>query len=376
MEKIEVNKFIPFGATLQDVLRHPTLTDSKLKGLLRLRGIYIEDGKSEEMYPLLLSTILSPVEFEYIKENLKSREDVQKMISRPIEWHNPKDLIEVIPDTIDLNKLVEEANLKYKIVSKTNFAPIDGDRNRVRMEFKCETNNYNSGWYRSKNEFQAEIVVEKVVQDNKVYLKMIYTSPETLSIADLAVKGLVKDFKTKSYTKPESVIERILYNTFNNEQRIAFFLSLTDSSNIFTFQRATDLDISPDKTLDMPVEISKLMTGGVNILKINGESLHENYLIKEKANHKYIELAQIEALYDFSYHAGEGSCVVRFGFNGYFKKRLQNIEFSIDVSSVNLTDQYSGANKEKIRLFLLQEFEKFKINKYNIFKNQQTTPNS
>ena len=53
MERLEVNKYIPFGATLQDVLRHPTLTDSKLKYLLRLRGIYIEDGKDEETYPLL-----------------------------------------------------------------------------------------------------------------------------------------------------------------------------------------------------------------------------------------------------------------------------------------------------------------------------------
>lgn len=379
MEKLEVNKYIPFGATLQDILRHPTLTDSKLKYLLRLRGIYIEDGKDEETYPLLLSTILSPVEFEFIKENLKSREDTQKITSRPLEWHNTEDLIKVIPDTINLKEIIKEANLRHKIVSQTNFAPIDGNPNRVRMEFKCETNNYNSGWYRSKNEFQAEIVVEKIEKDNKVYLKMIYTSPETLSIADLGVKHLVSEFKKKSYTKPESTVEKILYNSFNNESRIAFFLSLTDSSDIFEFQRATDLDIAPDKTMEMPPEISKLMTGNVNTLQINGESLHENYLIKEKENHSYIELAYIEALYNFSYYAAEGNCVVRFGFNGYFKKRLSNIEFSIDVSSVNLKDQYSGVNKEKVRIFLLQEFEKFKTEKYNWLKYQnlksEYTPN-
>lgn len=379
MEKLEVNKYIPFGATLQDVLRHPTLTDSKLKSLLRIRGIYIEDSKDEETYPLLLSTILSPIEFEFIKENLKSREDNQKITSRPLEWHNTEDLIKIIPDTINLKNIIKEANLKHKIISQTNFAPVDGNPNRVRMEFKCQTNNYNSGWYRNKNEFQAEIIVEKVVKDNKIYLKMIHTSPETLVIADLGVKHLVNEFKKKNYTKPESVIERILYNSFNNEERIGFFLSLTDSSDVFEFQRATDLDIAPDKTMEMPPEISKLMTGNVNTLQINGESLHENYLIKEKENHKFIELAAIEALFNFSYHAAEGNCMVRFGFNGYFKKRLSNIEFSIDVSSVNLNAKYSGVNKDKVRLYLLQEFEKFKTEKYNWLKyqnlNKEYTPN-
>ena len=378
MEKIEINKYIPFGATLQEVLRHPTLTDSKLKSLLKLRGIFIEDSRNEQIYPILLSTILSPIEFEFIKENLKSKEDNPKITSRPLEWHNTEDLIKVVPDKINLKEIIAEANSNYKIISQTNFAPIDGNPNRVKMEFKCQTNNYNSGWYRNTNEFQAEIVIEKVEIEKKIYLKMIYTSPETLNIADLGVKHLVNEFKKNNYTKPESVIEKILYNSFDNEERIGFFLSLTNNSDIFEFQRVTDLDIAPDKTIDLPVEISRLMTGNVNTLKINGESLHENYLIKEKENHKYIELADIEALYNFSYHAAEGSCVVRFGFNGYFKKRLSNIEFSIDVSTINLKEEYQSVNKDKVRLYLLQEFEKFKTEKYEWCKleniRKQYTP--
>ncbi len=113
------------------------------------------------------------------------------------------------------------------------------------------------------------------------------------------------------------------------------------------------------------------MSGNVNELKINGESLHENYFLKDQTNHKYIELAAIEAIYNFSYHAAEGNCVVRFGFNGYFKRRTSNIEFSIDISSVNLDSDFSNANREKVKLYLLQEFEKIKIENYNFFKLQK-----
>lgn len=370
MEKLDVNKHIPFGLTLQDVLNHPSITVSKLRSLLRIKGVFLEDYKANNSYPLLLSMLLSPYEFEFIKENIRGKEVNQKILSRPLAWHNDEELIKVIPDKINLKEILKEAGSRHKIISQTNFAPVDGDPNKVRMQFKCQTNNYNSGWYRTKNEYDGEIVIEKVKNDDKTYLRMIYTSPETQNIADLGVKHLAKVFKEKKYTKPNAEVERILYNSFNNEERISFFLSLTDGTEVFEFQRATDLDIAPDRTQELPIEVNKLMTGKVNTLKINGENLHEHYLIKESENHKYIELAGIEAVYNFSYHAAEGACVVWFGFDGYFKKRMSNIEFSINITNVNLKDEYRGVSKDKVRLFLLQEFEKFKMTKYNWLKYQ------
>ena len=60
--------------------------------------------------------------------------------------------------------------------------------------------------------------------------------------------------------------------------------------------------------------------------------------------------------------------VAQFGFNGYFKKRLSNIEFSVDISTIHLKDEYRSVSKDKVRIFLLQEFEKFKTEKYNLIK--------
>lgn len=366
MEKLEINKHIPFGATLQDVLNHPSLSDTKLKYLLRLRGIYIEDSKNNDTYPILLSTILSPLEFGYIKENIRGKEQTPKILSRPLAWNSEESIINAVPDRLDLKSLILTSNNRETIISQTNFAMVDGNPNKVRMEFKCQTNNYNSGWYRTKNEFNGEIVVEKIEENDKVYLRMVYTSPETLTVADLGVKQLVKTFKERKFTESTSIIERILYGNFNNENRVKFFLSLTSGDNIFDFQRVTDIAIAPDRTIDMPSEIEKIMTGKVNTLEISGETLHENFLIKEKENHKYIELASVEALYNFSYHAAEGSCIIDFGFKGYFKKRLSNIEFSVDISTINLKPEYKNVNKDKVRLYLLQEFEKFKMEKYNL----------
>ena len=48
---------------------------------------------------------------------------------------------------------------------------------------------------------KESIVIEKVNGSDKVYLRIIYTSPETQNIADLGVRYLVNDFKKKNYTK-------------------------------------------------------------------------------------------------------------------------------------------------------------------------------
>ncbi len=368
MEKLEINKQIPFGASLQEVLNHPSLTDSKLKYFLRSKGVFIENDKPNSTYPILLSTLISPLEFEYIKENIRTKETNRKILSRPLEWHESRDVIEVIPPSLNLKQFLSDEGFKDKIIQQTNFVPIDGDKNRVKMTYKCQTTNYNSGWYRTKNEYDGEIIVEKVNDENKVYLRIIYTSPETYSVGNVGTQKLVEEFKQNGYTKPNAEIERILYSNFNNEERLDFFLSLTKNNKIFDFQRVTNIEIAPDRTQTLTPEIYKFMTGNVNVLNMDGESLHEHFLIKNRENHKFVEISNIEALYNFSYTGAEGNCVVRYGFLGYFKKRISNIEFSIDISSLNLKPEFRTLNKDKVKSQLLQEFEKFKIETYNKLK--------
>ncbi len=368
MEKLEVNKQIPFGASFQEILNHPSLTDSKLKLFLKSKGIFIEKSKSNSTYPLLLSMLISPVEFEYIKENIRSKELNPKILSRPLEWHDTKDIIEAVPCSLNLKDLLKECGGKEKIITQTNFAPVDGNRNKVKMTFKCETTNYNSGWYRTKNEYEGEILVEKNNDSKRIYLRIIYTSPETFTVCNEGIKYLTAEFKSKKYTKPDSNIERILYCQFTNEERVTFFLNLTGRSDIFNFQRVINMEIAPDKTQELPPEIHKFMTGNVNVLRIDGDNLHEHFLLKENNNHKYVELAEVEALYNFSYTGAEGNCIIRYGFNGYFKKRLSNIEFSIDISTINLKPEYKNLNKDKVKLQILQNFDKFKIETYDNLK--------
>lgn len=368
MENHSVNKFLPYGIQLKEVIEHPSISKSRLNSILKSRGIFVEETDDNITFPIMQSTLLSPFEFEAIRETLKAKEDNRKLLTRTLEWHNTDDLIKVIPEKIGFKELIAEKFPRVQIEGISNFATVDGNPNKVSIKFTCISNNFNASWFRNKEKFDSEIIVEKIEKDNQIALKIFYTSPETFNVADLGVKHLESVFKQKNFTKPNAIIERILYRNFNNEERVSFFLNLTNDAEPFTFKGVKNIDLGPDKTLDLPAEINNFMSGGVKELKINGERLHENYFLKDKNNHKFVELAWIEAIFDFSYFAAEGSCTVCFGFLGYLsKKNNQNIEFSIDISEISFSANHKNSNKEKVRMFLLQEFEKIKMMNYNYF---------
>jgi len=177
---------------------------------------------------------------------------------------------------------------------------------------------------------------------------------------------------------PQKEIQRILYKDFSNEERIRFFLSMTEKNDVFDFTKATNLDIGPDPNENLPNDINWLELAKVRELNINGEVLHNIPFLKDKALHKFMELAEMEIIYDLSLPSAEGNCKIRFGFNNYFKNRIGNIELVVDFVKINPKDEYAGVPLASIRNQLFKEFEKFKTEKYEWCKLQnnskQNTP--
>jgi hypothetical protein len=381
MEKINenINRFLPYGESLRLILQHPSLTKADIRHLLRLKGIFIDDLEDETTFPLLITCLLSPYEFDAIKERLQSREDREKTITRTLDWDSSVTLIGAIPEHFNIQEIVKTAFPKYKVVGNPNFRMIGNDPNKVMLDFKCESENYSKEWYRANHEFRGQVSLERIVdRNNKVQLQIVHTSPETTEISDKVVKTLERHFKANNYMNPQNSIQRILYKDFTNEERIEFFLSLTEGDDVFDFQRASYLDIGPDQTMSLPEGINWLELAKVRELNINGEVLHNIHFIKEVELHKYMELAEMEIIYNFSIPAAEGNCRIKFGFPGYFSRRISNIEFVVDVVKINVKDEFSSVPQSSIRNSLLKAFEKLKSEKHDWIKlktlNKQYTP--
>jgi len=351
-------------------MQHPSIKDTERRQLLRLKGVFVNRTDEESTFPILITSLLSPVEFEFLKVNLQAKEDREKTSTRTLDWESDKTLISAIPDNLNLQELIKTTFPKYTVIGTPNFQMIEKNPDHIALNFKCETTNYSKAWYRGKNEFKGQVQLLKIVKDKKVQLQIVHTSPETSEIAEKVTKSLERHFKEKNYMNPKKEIHRILYKDFTNEERISFFLSLTEGNDTFSFDKATVLDIGPDPDENLPSELSWLESAKVHELNINGEVLHNIQFLKDKTLHKFMELTEMEILYNFSMSSAEGNCKVRIGFFNYFPKRIGNIELIVDIVKINPKDEYKYIPSSSIRTQLLKEFEKFKMEKYELFKIQ------
>lgn len=381
MEKINdnINRFLPYGESLRAILEHPSIKDTERKQLLRMKGVFVNKSDENSTFPILTTSLLSPTEFEFLKEKLQAKEDREKTITRTLEWESSKKLITAIPDNFDIQEIIKTNFPKYKVIGNPNFKMINNNPDKISLDFKCETANYRTPWYRGKSEFRGQVTLEKVTtKNNKVQLQIVHTSPETTDISEKVAKNLEKHFKDNNFMDPQKEIQRILFKDFTNEERIDFFLSMTESNDVFDFTKATFLDIGPDPNENLPDDINWLELAKVRDLSINGEGLHNTHFIKEKTLHKFMELCEMENIYNFSIPSAEGNCKIRFGFSNYFKKRIGNIEFVVDITKINLKEEYATVPQVSIRKQLLKEFEKFKTEKYDKLKlknfSKQYTP--
>jgi hypothetical protein len=337
-----------------------------------MKGVFVNSSDEESTFPILLTSLLSPIEFDFLKDRLQAKEDRDKTITRTLEWETQKTLISAIPDNFNVQEIIKTTFPKYNVIGNPNFKMIDKNPNKISLDFKCETNNYSKPWFRGKNEFKGSVTLERVTtKDNKVQLQIIHTSPETTDIAEKVTKSLERHFKANNFMNPKKEIKRILYRDFSNEERIQFLLSMTEGNDVFTYTKATFLDIGPDPSETLHSDIRWLELAKVRELNINGEKLHELPFLKDKNLHKYMELSEIEVIYDFQLPSVEGSCIIRFGFSGYdFKKRIGSIEFEVDIPKIYPKSEYFTVPIPSIRTQLFKEFEKFKTEKYEWCKLQ------
>jgi len=368
-----INRFLPFGDSLRIILQNTSYTSADIKGFLKRKGVFV-DGKDEDiMIPLLTTSLVSPIEFEYIKEKIKTKEDKEKIFTRTFDWNSTDSLLSTLPTNFNIQEITKEAFPRFKVIGNPNFVAQKnekGQNEKIALEFKCESENYSKEWYRAKNDFKGQIALEKIVKDNKVQLQITYTSQETKDVSEKVFKKLEKHFKEKKIIDENKEAEKIMFNSFNNEERVEFLLSFTEGNEIFEFDKACSVDLGPGGDT-LPPELNWLSTGGVRRLALNGDILHQIPYLTNVALRSFIELSSVEIQYNFKYHAAEGVCKALISFPDYFKRLKKNTELEIYLHEIKPNDEYAAMPLSSITRYLNSELEKYKSELYRLIQVKQ-----
>jgi hypothetical protein len=371
-ESKSINDILPFGEALRSFCVQPFISKSDLVKHLRNRGIFIHNSEKKASVPIILTLLNSPKEFDFLRECQIVNEDSPKNVTRTIEWNSQSSILEALSTGIDVNKLSKDEFCNYKLMGSPNFVPVDGNPDKIRLEYDLERIDNSRNFFRSKDRFKGTVEFEKVVINKQVSLVLTHTSQETKRVNQKIAIGIVSHFRDNGHIKNDSIIRKILLSSFTNEQRIQFLWNLIGAVSDDDFEFANniiDVGFCPDDRQTFPEDI-KWMETRVNSLKVHGSDLQNTFFLDDKNYHQYFIFGNIDARYKFNFENIKGSCVISYAFPNFLSDK--NAEFEIDVVALNLEENKRNWSRNHIKGYLLKRVEKHKIEEFeNIFNDDK-----
>ena len=362
----DINKIVPYGDNLNGLLNQKYITQSEINRILRERGIFAFNTEKDYTVPLMQNLLLSPVEFDKIREVLNTKEDNKKISSSRINFKSNITLFAPELMSVDIQDYIQKQMPTCKLKNTISFKPQASNNNHLIAEFTIERNDINKMWYGERNEFVGSV---EVINDNgNGRIIITHTAPETREIGAQIAQKQIQKFKTNNIISETEIMKKILFSDFTNSERFRFFYKLTNnlSSTYFSCEDIKDVSIKPEdgELLD---EIKWMQD--IRKMTLNGSSIDKKFFMYEEKYHNNIILWAIQAKFNYDYNNEKGQIVVNMGFPDYLSKN-GNAEFELNIISITPDKPMDLKTKKKLSDKLRFQMDELKLTEYNSFFNE------
>ena len=365
--EINLETILPFGETMRPLIASSLLTKVDLKIFLAKRGIFISNAEKETSIPILATLLLSPKEFEFLRERQRTKEENPKRSTRNIKWDSQSTLVQALENYSIDHKVVNPSNTSnYEIIGDLSFMGYDQDE--LFLEYKINRTDPTKDWANCTSRHDGKIRFIRNKDTGDLQISMEYTATETKKLNEKILGQIIKDLKGNNYIDNKSEMKKIVAGDFSNKTRIAFLLSLyEDDIDSLKFKQATNIEIGPDKNSKLPPEIN-WMENKVKYLNLKGQ-LQELIILRETKYHESLILESIEVEYSFNLPGSKGQCTIEYGFTNYLADLDLSAEFEAKITKLSLESQFSGASKREVTRQILNKFDEMKVKEYTKHRN-------
>ena len=373
-EHKDIQKVLPYGEELKGFVNQKFLSSAELHRILKERGVFALNSEKDFTAPLLQTLLLSPKEFDKIRESFSTKEENKKVFSRDIQWNRDIQIFSSDTLNIEVNDFIKQKLPTCTLKQPIRLIQVENNPNHLKAEFTIERNDLNKFWYEQTNVFGGSI--EFINEDNgKGRVVISHTAPETKELAEFAVKEQIKKYKEKGVVPQNEELRKIVFNEFTNEERFVFFFRLTNhlKCDFFECENIRDISMKPEESV-LPEEINWMED--MNKIILSGKALGEKFFIKDKKFHKHLILWKLESLYKYKYKGQEGQYTVGMGFPDFDKPTA---EFELNISSINPSQTIDTRTRKILKSDLLSEMDRQKSIVYNNFieyKNNNSKNNA
>lgn len=364
-EHKDIRKILPYGEQLRGFANQKYISQAELARILKERGIYALNIDKDFTVPLLQTLLLSPKEFDKIREAFSTKEDNRKVISRDIQWANNAQIYSTDILNVDVGEFITKKLPTCVLVQPIRFVQVDNNPNHLKANFTIKRNDINKSWFQQTNLFTGSF--EFVNDGNRKGRVIItHTAPETKELAEFAVKEQIRKYKEKGIIAQDEQLRKIIFKDFTNEERFVFFFRLTNhlQSDYFKCDNIKDLAMKPEDAI-LPEEIKWMED--MNKIVLSGNSLDKKYFIEDKKYHKNLILWSIDASYTFNFKGEMGKYTINFGFPDFATNKRENAEFELNISSLSPDKVIDTRARSILKSELLSEMDKQKSIIYNNF---------
>lgn len=364
-----IDDILPFGEDLRLLMEQSFISKADLKKLLKEKGVFSCSHEKQDTIPLLMNFLLSPKEFDLLKECWSTKEDNPKVTTQTIRWQTNEKLIDCLPESININNIIAEEFINYSVVGSPNFVPVVNQNDAIKMDFEIERRDLTKSWIANKSRFKGSVLIEKQL-DNRIKITITHTASETKTVGQKFTRYLTNHFKTTGSIGAKEEFEKVVFSAFDNSGRIKFFWDMTkhQKSGDIEFSDVVDLEFCPNASGVLPEEI-KWMEKKIKDLKLNGSSLHETFFIKDAKYHEFIELYRVDARFKFDVNNITGSCVLSYEFPNYAKSKDSSSEMETNVVSITPEKGYKNINVIALKKNILAIADNIKTKVFLANKN-------
>lgn len=343
------NNILPYGTSLKPLLQFSNISDSALRKFINEKGIYLTEYKRENIIPLLMSSFISPEEFEKLSDLHITKESKTKITTRVVSVDNQIDMISALEDfDFDSNKDSNFSNYRYikspQLTIKNGTYTFPYEINRI---------DRSQDWTEQETKHKGNIVIRQNGSSLDIELESNHTSNETKQINNKIIKEITTHLKNKDLVSSTEKLQFVKFEDFTNINRFKYMLGFQDLSDKINFIGINDIEFGPDTDKETSPERIEWINEHVKKLIVKGKKLEEIDFIGDSANYDYLIIEKITYNYSFNIEGHTGICIASMTFPSILKKRdpMCPFEFYIDNLKINWSDIRNKKMERKINSF-------------------------
>ena len=324
--KLDLKGLIPSGNELRVLLNSKHISEGEINNTLKNKGVFCGNGDKIFSVPLLVATLLTSNEYsniidKSIARNLKPKSKISKLelSNEDANWKEPlKNLF-----SSDFDIFQDIPNIEINTKPKLTFI----GANKAKIQYEIKRKDFSKDFLNRELDFSGEIIIEK--QNDGISLESIYThtSSETELINRRLGIAIAKELRQSGVTNSD-VEERITFDSFKDIERVKFFKRLTGGlGEYLKLDNVNEIVISREGSKTLLPNDPKVswMNNTVTLMKIDGNRLHDIFLMSDEIYYKYYYIHNMLVTYKYSGASNSGTLKICFFFSSSSRKKLFSI---------------------------------------------------